>query len=79
MIQTPTCPLCSAPPEMALADGHQAFCGTEGCPTFTWDMHLDIDTLMDHASPVAITGQWPVVDDMPDPEDDWDDDDPDHD
>jgi hypothetical protein len=38
-----------------LDGGHQAFCGTDDCPTFTWDMHLDIDTLMEHMTPVEIT------------------------
>jgi hypothetical protein len=59
MIRTPLCPLCSEPPMMVLDDGHQAFCDTEGCPTFVWDTHQDIDTLMAHAAPIKMTG-WPV-------------------
>jgi hypothetical protein len=54
-IQTPTCPLCSQPPRFILAGGHQAWCGTEGCQALTWDMYLDIDTLMENMSPAKIT------------------------
>jgi hypothetical protein len=55
MVTTPRCPLCSQPPALVLDAGHQAFCGTEGCPTLTWDMHQDLDTPMTHAAPVKIT------------------------
>jgi hypothetical protein len=54
MIQTPVCPLCSQPPVFILGGGHQAFCETEGCPAFTWDMFLDVDTLMERMGPAVV-------------------------
>jgi hypothetical protein len=36
-ILCPTCPLCDKPPTFALSP-LQAFCGTDGCPTFCWNM-----------------------------------------
>jgi hypothetical protein len=54
MIQTPVCPLCSQPPVFVLDGGHQAWCGTDGCPGLTWDMHVDLDTLITNANAVEI-------------------------
>lgn len=31
------CPGCGEPPVWLLGGGHQAFCGTDDCPWFTWD------------------------------------------
>lgn len=50
------CPLCSRPPVIILDGGHQAFCGTDDCPSVTWDMYEDLDTLLTHAKPIKITG-----------------------
>lgn len=54
-IQTRICPLCSQPPALVLDGGHQAFCGTDGCPALAWDMYLDVDTLMENMAPAMFT------------------------
>lgn len=43
MIQTPLCPLCSKPPELILADGHQSFCGSDDCLVIVWDAHQSLE------------------------------------
>lgn len=54
---TPLCPLCNEPP--ALVFGRQAFCGTEDCPTFTWDRTLPLDILLMSATEAKITERRP--------------------
>lgn len=41
MIQTPGCPLCSAPPAMTF--GPQAFCGNDDCDAILWDATMTLD------------------------------------
>lgn len=40
VIKAPTCPRCDAEPTMVVGD-RQAFCGTDGCRVFTWNMTDD--------------------------------------
>jgi hypothetical protein len=53
-ILTPVCPLCGHPPVVTFG-GRQAFCGTDNCPTLTWDMTESVDYFMATARPVEIT------------------------
>jgi hypothetical protein len=58
MIKTPTCPDCGQlpAPDLILADGHQAFCQTDGCPVITWDMHLTARENRANATMVDLEG-----------------------
>lgn len=47
--------MCGELPDFVLADGHQSFCATEGCPVLTWDGHATADENLAHASRVDLT------------------------
>lgn len=42
-IRSIRCPRCRELPSLVVGD-RQAFCGTEGCPVFTWDLSQDAAT-----------------------------------
>jgi hypothetical protein len=69
---TPECPLCGLPPALILAGGHQAFCGNERCRVLTWSTHRPVDELLTQYHTVDLV-------DEPDPDDDWDAEDTEHD
>lgn len=52
---TPDCPLCGAPPRYLLGGGTQAFCGSDGCPVFTWDPTATRDQFLATAVEINLT------------------------
>lgn len=42
-ILTPRCPQCDGLPYMVMGGGTQAFCGSHGCSTLTWDPSKSLD------------------------------------
>ena len=55
-VQTPRCPHCGQLPEMILADGHQAFCGTDDCRVLTWDPFLTAEENTANSTTVDLGG-----------------------
>lgn len=49
------CPGCGEPPLYLMGGGHQAFCGTDDCPWFTWDPTLTLAELNDGAKVIDLT------------------------
>lgn len=51
---SPVCPACGRPPVLVLDDGHQSFCGDDGCHVVAWDQYLTLAELVADAGEIRV-------------------------
>jgi hypothetical protein len=52
-IRCPHCPWCGEPPQIAISV-YQAFCSSDDCPAFTWDMTKTAAHLLANAQEINL-------------------------